>query len=146
MVPVSGVTEAEAAEAELPGRQVTALVRTIRREDLNAVDRAQALRRLRVTLGLASWREVGDLVGFTRQHVNNLLNVTRLPEQIREDIRAGDLTERQARSLRRLHSHPDQQIVLWERIHAERLSGRAADTAARSMGVPARPGAPRHPR
>jgi ParB family transcriptional regulator, chromosome partitioning protein len=112
---------------------IEALIENVQREELNAVDRAHALKRLRLTLNLRSWQEVGDLVGITRQHVYNLLNVTRLPQPIRDDIRAGDLTEKHARALGRLQHHPEEQMRLWARIHAESLSGRAADEVARSM-------------
>jgi ParB family chromosome partitioning protein len=112
---------------------VEALIENIQREELNAVDRAHALTRLRRDLGLRSWQEVGEVVGITRQHIHNLLNVTRLPEPIRDDIRAGELTEKHARALMRLQHQPPLQRLLWERIHTERLSGRAADDAARAM-------------
>jgi ParB family chromosome partitioning protein len=112
---------------------VEALIENIQREELNAVDRAHALTRLRLSLNLRSWQEVGEVVGITRQHIHNLLNVTRLPEPIRDDVRAGELTEKHARALMRLQQHPRLQRLLWERIHTERLSGRAADDAARSM-------------
>jgi ParB family transcriptional regulator, chromosome partitioning protein len=128
---------------------IEALIENVQREELNAVDRAQALKRLRLTLNLRSWQEVGDLVGITRQHVYNLLNVTRLPAPIRDDIRAGDLTEKHARALGRLQHHPEEQMRLWARIHAETLSGRAADEVARSMvaelsAQTSRTGAPAH--
>jgi len=35
----------------------------------------------------------------------------------------------------RLQTQPPLQRLLWERIHAEHLSGRAADEAARTMGI-----------
>jgi ParB family chromosome partitioning protein len=114
---------------------VEALIENIQREGLNALDRAQALTRLRVMLGLRSWQEVGELVGITRQHIHNLLKVSRLPEPMREDLRAGDLTEKHARALLRLQGCPEEQARLWERIHAEKLSGRAAESAARSAAT-----------
>lgn len=114
---------------------IEALIENVQREELNAVDRAQALKRLRLMLNLRSWQEVGDLVGITRQHVYNLLNVTRLPQPIRDDIRAGDLTEKHARALGRLQHHPEEQLQLWARIHEESLSGRAADEVARSIAA-----------
>jgi ParB family chromosome partitioning protein len=109
-----------------------ALIENVQREELNAVDRALALKRLRVTYHLGSWQEVGELVGLSRQHVHNLLKVTRLPEAMREDVRAGDLTGKHARALLRLQDRPDEQSRLWERIHAEKLSARATDRAARA--------------
>jgi ParB/RepB/Spo0J family partition protein len=124
---------------------VEALIENIQREGLNALDRGQALTRLRVTLGLRSWQEVGELVGITRQHVHNLLKVTRLPEAMREDVRAGALTEKHARALLWLQGRPEEQSRLWERIHAERLSGRAAEAVARSVARVAGPAASPEP-
>ena len=122
-------------EADDDRAYVEALIENVQREELNAVDRAHALTRLRAGLGLRSWQEVGEVVGITRQHIHNLLNVTRLPEPIRDDIRAGSLSEKHARALMRLQPDPPLQRLLWERIHTEHLSGRAADEAARTMGA-----------
>lgn len=124
---------------------VEALIEKIQREELNAVDRAHALTRLRAGLDLRSWQQVGEVVGITRQHIHNLLNVTRLPEPIREDIRSGELTEKHARALMRLQQNPPLQRLLWERIHGEGLSGRAADDAARLMAAQLEPGAATDP-
>jgi ParB family chromosome partitioning protein len=120
-------------EADDDRAYVEALVENIQREELNAVDRAHALKRLRVALNLGSWQQVAELVGITRQHVYNILNVTRLPEAIRDDIRAGDLTEKHARALLRLREEPELQRRLWEEIHTRVLSGRAAEERARVM-------------
>jgi ParB family chromosome partitioning protein len=131
-------------ERSLTGRpvrqeaSVEALVENIRREELNAVDRARALARLRTTLDPGSWQQVAALVGITRQHLYNILNVTRLPEPMRDDIRAGALTEKHARALLRLRDQPEQQRRLWEEIRALQLSGRAAEERARAMAPSAR--------
>jgi ParB/RepB/Spo0J family partition protein len=100
-----------------------ALVENVQREDLNAVDRAQALMRLRVSLGIQTWEEVGNLIGIRRAHVYRLLNTTKLPEVIRDDIRHGALSEKHGRALLSLRAHPAQQLALWDRIRAEHLSG-----------------------
>lgn len=110
-----------------------ALIENIHREDLNALDRAQALVRLRVALGRHSWEEVGRAVGISRQHIHRLLNVTRLPDGMREDVRVGRLTEKHVRALFWLRREPAEQRQLWERIHAYRLSGDAALQEARAL-------------
>jgi ParB family chromosome partitioning protein len=112
---------------------VESLVENVQREDLNAVDRAHALRHLRVNLGLQSWEEVGRIVGITRQHVYNLLRVTELPEGIQDDVRAGDLSEKHARALLLLRGNAEAQSELWDQIHDEELSGDAALEAAQRM-------------
>jgi ParB family chromosome partitioning protein len=121
------------AEADDDEAFVEALIENIQREDLNAVDRAQALKRLRVHLGAHSWAEVGEVIGIHRRHVYHLLNVTRLPEAIQDDIRVGDLTEKHGRALLSLRASPVQQIELWERIHCDDLSGDAAIAAAKAL-------------
>jgi ParB/RepB/Spo0J family partition protein len=102
---------------------VEALVENVQREDLNAVDRAHALMRLRVSLGIQTWEEVGNLIGIRRAHVYRLLNTTKLPEVIRDDIRHGALSEKHGRALLSLRAQPSQQLALWDRIRTEHLSG-----------------------
>lgn len=112
---------------------IEALIENIQREDLNLVDRAHALKRLRVNLGSQSWEDVGKVVGITRRHVHNLLNITRLPEKIQEDMRVSDLTEKHGRALVMLRGYPQEQMTLWNRIHKDQLTGDAALTAAREI-------------
>jgi ParB/RepB/Spo0J family partition protein len=132
---------------------VESLIENVQREDLNAVDRAHALQQLRVNLGLQSWEEVGQVIGVTRQHVHNLLRITALPPHMQDDVRAGDLTEKHCRALLRLRDDADAQQELWERIHADSLTGDGAIAESRRVfggrdrddasmrGVPARGGA-----
>jgi ParB family transcriptional regulator, chromosome partitioning protein len=118
---------------------VEALIENIQREDLNAVDRAHALMRLRVALGRQSWEDVGKVLGIGRQHVHRLLNVTKLPEPIQEDIRVGDLTEKHGRALLTLRAYPQQQMVLWEQIHKDQMTGDVAVMAAKLLRPEAAP-------
>jgi ParB family transcriptional regulator, chromosome partitioning protein len=112
---------------------VEALIENVQREDLNAVDRAVALQRLRSTLGLRSWAEVGRRIGISRVHVHRLLNVTRLPEPMQSGIRAGSLTEKHGRALLRLKGHPRLQRQLWQQIQSQRLSGDATMAVCRQL-------------
>lgn len=126
--------------ADVEEASVEALVENIQREDLNAVDRANALKRLRATLGLHSWEEVGNSIGISRTHVHRLLNVTRLPTSMQNDVRGAGLTEKHARAINTLRSHPDLQFRLWDRIHAENLSGEDALATAKELRSARQPG------
>jgi ParB family chromosome partitioning protein len=117
---------------EIPALVVTAddrdslldgLIENIHREDLSAADRAQALLHLRQEMAAQSWEEVGKAIGVSRQHVHRLLSITRLPDSVREDPRAAELTEKHVRALHMLRTTPAQQFRLWERIHEDRLTG-----------------------
>ena len=101
-------------------------------------------------LGSQSWEEVGQVVGITRRHVYHLLNITRLPEPIQEDIRVGDLTEKHGRALLQLRGWPAQQGELWRRIQDDSLSGDTALLLAKALrptpvAVPAPESAPAPP-
>lgn len=109
---------------------VEALIENIHREDLNAVDRAAALRNLRAALNLRSWEEVGRRIGISRVHVHRLLRVQQLPAPIQNHIRRAGLTEKHARALGRLPPGSEEQLRLLHRIQTEGLSGQESLAAA----------------
>jgi ParB-like chromosome segregation protein Spo0J len=76
---------------------------------------------------------VGRVIGITRRHVHYLLNVTRLPAEIQEDVRAGGLSEKHARALLLLRRSPAEQRKLWRRIASESIPGEHALELARSV-------------
>jgi ParB family chromosome partitioning protein len=112
---------------------VEGLIENIQREGLNFLDRAEALERLRASLGLRSWEEVGRYVGISRVHVHRLLNATRLPAAIQQEVRVRGLSEKHCRAYVRLRSQPQIQMRFWQRVVDERLSGEAAMALSDAM-------------
>ncbi|MCD4654916.1 ParB/RepB/Spo0J family partition protein [bacterium] len=110
-----------------------ALVENIQREDLNAMDRAEALTQLKVNLGSPSWEEVGKKVGISKRHVMNLLGLKALPENIREEIRNDKITEKHGRALRTLLGKSNAFEELHQRIIDDGLSGDQTLALARSL-------------
>lgn len=88
------VSEGTESEAILDG-----LIENLQREDLNPVDRAEGLRHLKSVLGDVTWEQVGTRVGLTKRRVFQLLDVARLPESLKADLRSGRLTEKHTRAL-----------------------------------------------
>lgn len=80
-------------------RLIQQLMENIVRDDLNAVDRAAALRALKVQLDDAPWEQVAEAVGIRRSRLFQLLGTEKLSDAAREDIRAGRLSEKQSRAL-----------------------------------------------
>lgn len=97
-------------------RFVRQLVENIQREDLNDVDRAAGLLRLRDLLQeelsatkaedrpsdqpwsrKITWAKVGKRLGYSRQRIHQLIQLLNLPDEIKEDVRSGSLTERETR-------------------------------------------------
>ncbi len=117
-------------------RFVRQLVENIQREDLNDVDRAAGLLRLRDLMqtelnaaqeeGVSSdepwgtkisWAKVGKRLGYSRQRIHQLIKLLDLPDEIKDDVRDGVLSERDTRIYQGLK--PSQQRAL----HKARLAG-----------------------
>jgi ParB family chromosome partitioning protein len=121
---------------------IDALIENIVREDLNPVDRAEALIQVRVNLGSPSWDELSrhNAIGLTKRQIFNLLGLKQLPNTIQDEIRSGLLTEKHGRALRRIQNAPE----LFEQAHTqiirEKLTGEAALDLVKTLktGVPDR--------
>jgi ParB family transcriptional regulator, chromosome partitioning protein len=112
-------------------RLIHQLMENIVRDDLNAVDRAAALRALKGQLGDPPWEQVAEAVGIRRSRLFQLLGTEKLPQTAREDIRAGRISEKQSRALQGLS--PARQEALRERIVVADLSVREATALARRL-------------
>src|SRR5688572_16148023 len=112
-------------------RLVQQLMENIVRDDLNAVDRAAALRALKTQLGDAPWEAVAEMVGIRRSRLFQLIGTEKLPDQVRDDIRAGRLSEKQSRALQGLPvAH---QKALHDAIIRYELSAEEAMRTARAL-------------
>jgi len=128
-VPV--VVRAMASEA---ARLETALVENLQRADLNAIEEATAFERLHKKFGL-SHQQVGDRVGKSRASVTNRLRLLGLPDEVQQMIRAGRLSEGQARPLLGLGSRQEQ-VRLARKAVKEGLSARQVEAATRAVRPP----------
>jgi ParB family chromosome partitioning protein len=111
-----------------------ALVENIQREDLNAIEEAQAYRKLIDRFG-HSQEALGRLVHKSRSHVANLMRLLDLPEPVQAAVADGRLSMGHARAL---INAPDIE-TLAKKVIADGLSVREAEKLARI----ARDGPPR---
>lgn len=122
-------------------RLIQQLMENIVRDDLNAVDRARALRILKDQMNDAPWEDVAEEVGIRRSRLFQLLDTGKLPEPAQDHIRAGTLSEKQSRALQGLPQVYQRELAeaIVERAvpsqvatrvgRALKLSGRLAETA-----------------
>jgi ParB family chromosome partitioning protein len=111
-----------------------AIVENIQREDLNAIEEAEAYRRLIEEYG-HSQEAVGRLVHKSRSHVANLLRLLDLPTSVRRDVADGTLSMGHARALITA-AEPEQ---LAAQVVKRGLSVRETEKLARAAkGDPAR--------
>src|SRR5918997_1255983 len=101
------------------------------RDDLNAVDRAAALRTLKTQLGDAPWEAVAEMVGIRRSRLFQLIGTEKLPDRVRDDIRGGRLSEKQSRALQGLPAA--HQEALHDAIIRYDLSAEEAMRTARAL-------------
>ena len=111
-----------------------AIIENLQREDLNVVDRAVAFERLTKEFGLKHI-EIGKRVGKSREYVSNTLRILMLPQEMRDALGAGEITEGHTRPLLMLMDRTEEQKVLFREIMAKRLTVRDAEQLARRVAV-----------
>jgi ParB family chromosome partitioning protein len=95
-----------------------ALIENLQREDLSPLEEAEALAALIERHGY-SHQEVADILGRSRPYVSNTLALTRLPEQVKEDIHRGGHAMSVSRELLLGVARQDDTaaaVSLWERF------------------------------
>ena len=102
-----------------------ALIENIQREDLNPIDVARAYERLISELHLTQ-EQVAQKVGKDRSTVTNFLRLLKLPVEIQESLRRGELTTGHARALLALEER-EAQVRLWKKILKQNLSVRKVE-------------------
>ncbi len=136
---LAGLTDIPAIVCERSENEAYAdsLVENIHREDLNAMDRADALEKLKANLGSpkkeASWDEVAKKVHLSKRHILNLVGLKALPDKVQEKIKQEGLTEKHGRALKTLLNRKNLFDDLLKRIEKEKLSGDQALALARSL-------------
>lgn len=130
---LAGLDAIPAVVREVPEerRLLQQLMENVVREDLNAVDRAAALRALKAQMEDASWEQVAEAVGIRRSRLFQLLGTEKLPETVQDEIRAGRLSEKQSRVLQGLPEGPQQALA--RLIVDERLGQGEAQRLARAV-------------
>jgi len=102
--------------------KIISLIENIQREDLNSVDRAAALKELKVNLGLP-WVELGRRLGLTKQRVLDLVGLLSLPDEVQDDIRHKNLTEKHGRALRTIADQEEKLTEVVTFIKDKKLTG-----------------------
>jgi ParB family chromosome partitioning protein len=109
---------------------VLALVENTQREDLNAIEKAQAYDNLRKTLNVSIEQLAGRL-GQDRSTVSNYLRLLELDDQIQSLIRSRELSMGHARAL--LGSPPEHRMHLARMIVERDLSVRAVERQVQAI-------------
>jgi len=122
-----------------------ALAENVAREDLNVIEEALAYAALADEFGITHER-IGELVGRSRVAVTNVLRLLDLPDEVREMIERGELSEGHGRALLGLSDHVERRRLA-RLVVTRGLTVRQTEALVRAAGEPApaqesRPAAP----
>ncbi|MCC2616939.1 ParB/RepB/Spo0J family partition protein [Aestuariibacter halophilus] len=119
-----------------------ALIENIQREDLNAMEEAQALDRLMVEFELTH-QEVAEAVGKSRTTVTNLLRLNHLNDDVKLLLEHGDIEMGHARALLALTG--DQQTEAAQIVSGKGMTVRDTENLVRRLLEPPKEKAPNKP-
>src|SRR5882762_5426500 len=110
-----------------------ALVENIQRRDLNPLEEAHAFRQLLDEHGLTQ-EQLAQRIGKSRVAVTNTLRLLHLPEEVRQALANGTITEGHARAILMANGEA-QRLLLLQRVLDEHLSVRDTEAVARQMNA-----------
>jgi ParB family chromosome partitioning protein len=121
---LAGIDRLPALVREVDDPLETALIENLQREDLTALEEAEALATLIERHGY-SHREVGEILGKSRPYVSNTLAITRLPETVKAELqRDGRAVSRELLMGVARQEDPAAALALWRRLQVGMLSVR----------------------
>lgn len=108
-----------------------AILENVQREDLTPLEKAIAYKQLIDDFGLTH-AQIGERVGKSRSAISNSVRLLELPEEIKNAIDSGEISENHARALLAL-ADPSMQAKLLNEIKTQKLSARNTEVVARAM-------------
>lgn len=107
-----------------------ALIENIQRENLNPMEEAIALDRLKIEFDLTQ-QEVADAVGKSRSSVTNLLRLMHLTDEVKKMLEYGDLEMGHARAL--LGMDGPEQVTAAKEVVGKNMSVRQTEDLVRKL-------------
>ncbi|SHJ77626.1 chromosome partitioning protein, ParB family [Anaerobranca californiensis DSM 14826] len=107
-----------------------ALIENIQRENLNFLEEAEGLYRLITEFNLTQ-EVLAQRIGKSQSTIANKLRLLKLPQQVKEQLKNSNLTERHARALLKLPEN--EQLPLLKRIIEEGMTVRQTEEAVEML-------------
>lgn len=113
-----------------------ALIENIQRENLNAIEEAEAYAVLQSQFGL-SQEAIAKAVGKKRVTITNSLRLLKLPQEIRKSLEDSTISAGHGRAILSKKT-PKEMLSMWKQIIKKELSVRAAESLAKGKGAAAK--------
>lgn len=107
-----------------------ALLENLQRENLNAIEEANAYKKLLETLELTQ-EQLSNRLGKSRSHITNMIGLLNLPEEVQKLLSSKEISAGHARIISKLENQ-EQQISLAKKVVDEGLSVRQLEDITHS--------------
>ena len=107
-----------------------ALLENLQRENLNAIEEANAYKKLLETLELTQ-EQLSNRLGKSRSHITNMIGILNLPEEVQKLLSSKEISAGHARIISKLENE-EQQISLAKKVVDEGLSVRQLEDITHS--------------
>ncbi len=110
---MAGLTEIPAIIRDFNDQEMMeiALLENLQRENLNAIEEANAYKKLQETLAVTQ-EELAKRLGKSRSHITNMIGILSLPQNIQDEISKNNVSMGHARVLSKLSDESQQQELL----------------------------------
>lgn len=109
-----------------------ALIENVQRADLSPLETAQAYHYLIDEFGLTH-EEVAARVGKSREAVTNTHRLVKLPDEVKQGLANGEITEGHARALLGLEANPHAMLEVYKTVVNNRLSVRQTEELVKKL-------------
>jgi len=108
------------------------IIENLQREDLNAIERAQAFKKLVEEFRLKH-HEVASRIGKSREYVTNTIRLLLLPMEIQDSLTKGEISEGHCRPILTLNNNKEEQMKLYKEILDKKISVRKAEKFSKEI-------------
>jgi ParB family chromosome partitioning protein len=113
-------------------RLEVALIENVQRVDLSPLEQAESIEYLHQNFG-TSYTDIAKRLGKGNSTVVNIVRLMQLPEEAKEALRNGKITEGHARAILALREHPAEQMTLLDHVIKHGWTVRQAEQFAVSV-------------
>lgn len=111
-----------------------ALIENVQRADLTPLETAEAYHHLIDEFGLTH-EEVAVRVGKSREAVTNTHRLVKLPDEVKQGLAQGLITEGHARALLGLEAYPQAMVDVYKSVIKNKLSVRQTEALVKELGA-----------
>jgi ParB family transcriptional regulator, chromosome partitioning protein len=111
-----------------------ALIENVQRADLSPLETAEAYHHLIEEFGMTH-EEVAQRVGKSREAVTNTHRLVRLPDEVKQGLTDGLITEGHARALLGLESRPQILLEVFKTVIRNKLSVRQTEALVKDLSI-----------